>query len=109
MLEDVFGAFLGGDGVRERGFVEAAAASGDVGVVDLVGDADVVEGREALAPDALEEIAAVDEVLAAEREEVAAVGALGGGGEAEKKLGLEVIDEAAVGRAAAWWNSSIIM
>ncbi len=39
---------------------------------------------------------AVDEVLLAESEEVAAVGALGGGGEAEQELGAEARDLANV-------------
>ena len=39
----------------------------------------------------------VDEVFAAGSEQVASVGALWGSGETEKKLGLEVVDEAPVG------------
>ena len=44
-----------------------------------------------------DEIAPVDEVLAAEGEEVASVGALGGRGQSQEELGLEVVDEAPVG------------
>ncbi len=66
-------------------------------VVDLVADADVAKGYKVLALDAFEKIAPVDEVFAAEREQVASVGALWGSGETEKKLGLEVVDEAPVG------------
>ena len=81
-----FRARFGGDGVRERLLVEAGAPPRDVRVVDFVGDAEVAKGAEEAALDALDEVAAVDEVLAAEGEQVAAVGALGGGGEAEQEL-----------------------
>ncbi len=91
LLESVCGAGVRGDGGFEGLFVESGAPPGDVLVVDLVGDADVAEGYEALALDAFEKIAPVDEVFAAEREEVATVGALWGSGETEKKLGLEVV------------------
>ena len=78
--------------------VEAGVAPGDVAVVDLVRDAEVLEAAEEVLLDALDEVAAVDEVLLAEGEEVAAVGALRGGGEAEQELRAEVVDEAPVGR-----------
>ena len=89
LLESV-GAGIRGDGGFEGLFVESRAPPGDVLVVDLVGDADVVEGYEALALDAFEKIAPVDQVFAAEREQVAPGGALWGSGETEKKFGLEV-------------------
>ena len=80
-----------GDGGFEGRCVESGAPPRDVLVVDLVGDPDVAEGYEALALDAFEKIASVDEGFAAESEQVASVGALGGSGETEKKFGLEVV------------------
>jgi hypothetical protein len=47
---------------------------------------------------ALHEVAAVDEVLLAQGEEVAPVGAFRGGSEAEQELRAEVVDEAPVSR-----------
>ena len=90
LLESVCGAGVRGDGGFESFFVESGTPPGDVLVVDLVGDADVAEGYKALALDAFEKIAPVDEVFAAESEQVASVSALGGSGETEEKLGLEV-------------------
>jgi hypothetical protein len=58
----------------------------------------VPEAAEEVLFDALDEVAAVDEVLLAQGEEVAAVGALRGGGEAEEELRAEVVDEAPIGR-----------
>ena len=90
LLESVRGAGVRGDGGFEGLFLESGTPPGDVLVVDLVGDADVAEGYEALALDAFEKIASVDEGFAAESEQVASVGALWGSGETEKKFGLEV-------------------
>ena len=79
LLESVCGAGVRGDGGFDGLFVESGAPPGDVLVVDLVGDADVAEGYEALALDAFEKIASVYEVFAAEGEQVASVRcALGG-------------------------------
>jgi hypothetical protein len=55
LLEGVFGALLGGDGVRERLLVEAGASPGNVLVVDVVGNADVAEGGEKLLLDTPDE------------------------------------------------------
>ena len=66
-------------------------------VVDLVGDAEVLERAQQVAPNAVDEVATVDEVLLAERQEIAAVRALGRGGEAEEEAGPEVVDEPPVG------------
>ena len=97
LLEGVLSASLGGEGLGELLFVEAAAAPGDGGVVHLVRDAEVAEGAEQALLDAGGDVAAVDEVLLTQAEEVAAVGALGGGGEAEEEAGVEVVEDAAVG------------
>ena len=101
LLEGVAGARLRGDVVRQLLFVEAGVAPGDVPIVHLVRDAEVPEAAEEVLLDALHEVAAVDEVLLAQDEEVAPVGAFRGGGEAEQELRAEV--------AAAWWNSSTTM
>ena len=98
LLEGVSGAGLGGDVSGELLLVEAGVAPGDVPVVHLVRDAEVPEAAEEVLLDALHEVAAVDEVLLAQGEEVAPVGALRGGGEAKQELRAEVIDEAPVGR-----------
>lgn len=66
-------------------------------VVHLVGHAVITEGAQEIASDALGQVAAVDEVFAAQAQEVAAVGAFGCGGEAEEEVGFEVVDEASVG------------
>ncbi len=97
LLESVGGARLGGDRLRQCLVVEPAAPPGDVGVVHLVGHAEVVEGDQEVPADTVEEIAPVDEVLLAEGEEVAAVGPLGGGGEAEEEPRPDVVDEGPVG------------
>ncbi len=57
-----------------------------------------MERRQELLAHAIHEIAAVDEVLLAQREEVSAVAPLGCRGEAEQELRPEVSDELAVGR-----------
>ncbi len=53
---------------------------------------------EQVSPDALDQVAAVGEVLLAEREQVAPVGALRRGSEAEEEPGAEPVDEAPIGR-----------
>ena len=98
LLVGVAGAGLRRDVAGQLLFVEARVAPGDGAVVHLVGDAVVVEAAEQVAPDALDQVTAVGEVFLAEREQIAAVGALRGGGEAEEELGAEPVDEAAVGR-----------
>ncbi len=98
LLVGVSGSGLGGDVAGELLLVEAGVAPGDVPVVDLVWHAKVPEAAEEVLPDALDEVAAVDEVLLTQGEEVAAVGALRRGGEGEQELRAEVVDEAAVRR-----------
>ena len=78
--------------------VEAGVAPGDVPIVHLVRDAEVPEAAEEVLLDALHEVAAVDEVLLAQGQEVAPVGPFRGGGEAEQELRAEVVDEAPPGR-----------
>jgi hypothetical protein len=46
-----------------------------------------VEAAEQVAADSFDQVAAEDKVLLAQGQEVAAIGALGGGGEAEQELG----------------------
>ena len=98
LLEGVSGPGLGGDVSGELLLVEAGVAPGDVPIVHLVRDAEVPEAAEEVLLDALHEVAAVDEVLLAQGQEVAPVGAFRGGGEAEQELRAEVVDEAPVGR-----------
>jgi hypothetical protein len=103
LLVGVSGAVLGGDVAGELLLVEAGVAPGDVAVVHGVGHAEVAEAAEKVAADSFDEVAAVDEVLLAEGEEVAAVGALGGGGEAEEEavLGAARVEDAEPGLAEA--------
>jgi hypothetical protein len=87
LLVGVSGARLGRDVPGQLLFVEAGVAPGDVPVVHLVRDAEVAEAAEEVLLDAKGEVAAVDEILLAESEEVAAVGALGGGAMAKASRG----------------------
>ena len=64
------GARLGGNGLGEGLFVEAAAAPRDIGVVDLVRDPEVLEGAQQTVLDTCGD--------------VAATGAIGGGFESEE-------------------------
>ena len=57
-----------------------------------------MERRQQVLPHAVDEIAAIDEILLAQREQVAAVGPLGCRGQAEQELRTEVGDQLAVGR-----------
>jgi hypothetical protein len=77
--------------------IEAGASPRDVLVVHVVGDAEVAEAREEAALDRLFNVAAVDEVLAAQGKEVATVSALGRGGEAQQEARLEMVDQPPVG------------
>ena len=67
-VEGVLGAFLCLDGLGERRRVEPAAAPRDRRVVDVVGDAEVVERAQVAALDALGERALVDQVVRAQRQ-----------------------------------------
>jgi hypothetical protein len=87
LVEGVPGAGLGGDVPGQLLLVEPGVAPGDVAVVHLVRDAEVVEAAEQVAADSFDQVAAEDKVLLAQGQEVAAIGALGGGGEAEQELG----------------------
>ena len=73
LLECILGARLGGDRVRQRFFVEASVAPGDVPVVDLVRHAEISEWSEQPSADAIPEIVAIDEVLGAQGEQVAPI------------------------------------
>jgi hypothetical protein len=87
LLEGVSGPGLGGDVSGELLLVEAGVAPGDVPVVHLPPDAAVAQAAEEVLLDALDEVAAVDEVLLAESEEVAPIGPLGGGAMAKASRG----------------------
>jgi hypothetical protein len=68
-----------------------------------------VKGAQESLPDAFREVAAVDEVLLAEREQIAAVGPLRRRRQTEEEARPEVVYQPAVGGAEAWWNSSTTM
>src|SRR5262249_51633399 len=55
-------------------FVETTASPGNVAVVDVVRDSEIVEGDEQVSPDRFNHIAAVHKVLCAQCQEIAAVG-----------------------------------
>jgi hypothetical protein len=78
---------LRGDVSGELLVVEAGVAPGDVPVVHLVRDAEGPEAAEEVLIDALDEVAAVDEVLLAQGQEVAPVGAFRGGAIAKASRG----------------------
>src|SRR5262249_8575691 len=75
----------------------AGAAPGDVSVIDVVGHAEVVERGKESPSDSVPEIVTIDEVLAAQGEQVAPVRPLRGRGKAEEKLRLEVVHQPPVG------------
>ena len=56
-------------------------------------------GTSSLAPDALDQIALVDQVVAAQRQQVGAVHAIGRRGQPEQELRREVVDDPAVRRS----------
>ena len=96
LLEGVLCPFLGGDGGVEGFGIETVAPPRDVGVVDVVGNAEIMKGAQEPTLDAVDQIASVDEVFSAKSEEVPAVGSLRCGGEPEQETWLEVLDELAV-------------
>ena len=97
LVEHVLGPRPGRHRGRQRLFVEPGAAPRDVAVVDLVRHPIIMKGTQEPAGDALDQIAAVDEVLAAELEQVATIRALRGRRQAEQEAGLEVVDEPPIG------------
>ena len=96
LVQGILRSRLGGNRVGQLLLVEAGAAPGDVLVVDVVGNAVVVEGAQQSAADPLRHVAAVDEIVAAEREQITAVRALRSGGKAEQELRLEVAEHPAI-------------
>ena len=89
---------FGGSGARQFFFVKRRASPRDPRVVDLVWDAVVVEWAEQFLPDSIDEVAAIDEVVSAKRQEVSAISSLWRCGEAEQEFGGESLEDAAIGR-----------
>lgn len=97
LFEGVFGARLGRDGFGQGGLVEPPAAPGNLGILDRVGHAEIVERRQKAPVDPGPEIAFVDEVFLAEAQKVTAVAAIRRGGQAQQKAWLEMIDDPPIG------------
>jgi hypothetical protein len=106
LLEGVSGPGLGGDVSGELLLVEAGVAPGDVPVVHLVRDAEVPEAAEEVLLDALHEVAAVDEVLLAEGEEVAPSVRSGVAVRPSRNFGRKWSMRRLPVGAAAWWTSA---
>ena len=98
LLERILRSSLGRDRRRQRLLVESRAPPRNVRVVHIVWHAEVVKRREQLSANALDQIAAIDEILLAEREQIAAVAPLGRRREAQQELRVEVGDQLPVGR-----------
>ncbi len=97
MLQRVGRSRAGCNRFRERFLIEFAASPWDVRVVDLVGNSEIVERGELSPPDAVREIAPVDQILLAESQKIPAVGPLGRSGQTKEKLSTEEADEATIG------------
>lgn len=97
LVVGVAGPGLGRHVAGELLFVEARVAPGDVPVVDLVRHSEVAEAAEKVLLHALDQVAAEDQVLLAEGEQVSSVAALGSRRQAQQEPGAEVVDEAPVG------------
>ena len=93
--------------VRELALVVAAAGPADAAQVRAVGDSEVVERAEQVGAERVPEPQLRCGAAAEERADVDAVGAFGCGREAEQFARGQVIEDAPVRRASAWWNSSI--
>ena len=76
LLERILRSSLGRHRGRQRFFVETRAAPRNVRVVHIVGHAEVVKRRQQLSANALDQIAAIHQILLAEREEVAPIAPL---------------------------------
>ena len=98
LLQGVLGPTLRRDGGRQRLLVEPRAPPWDVRVVHVVRHAVVVKWREQALAYAFDQIATVDEVLLAQRQQIASVGPLRRGGQPKQELRLEVGDQLPVGR-----------
>jgi hypothetical protein len=96
LLECVLGAGFDGDAPRQLFLVKAGVSPGDIVVVDLVRHAVVSESAEETLLDSFDKIAPVDEVSFAQVQEVPTVCPLWRGGEAQKELRAEVVDQSPV-------------
>ena len=81
LLEGVLGSPLCRDSGRERLFVEPRAPPRDVRVVHVIWNAVVVKWREQAVAHALDQIASVDKILLAERQQIASIAPLRCGGQ----------------------------
>ena len=97
LFEGVLSPTLRGDSGRERLFVETCASPRDVRVVHVIWNAVVVKWREQALAHAFDQIATVDEILLAQRQQIASIGPLGCGGQPQQELWLEVGDQLPVG------------
>ena len=98
LCEHVFGALLRCQATRQFVDVEAPISPGDLAVIDGgVEDAVVVERRQQLGSDALEERAGEDQVTVAQRQDVRLVSAVRGRRQAEQEGRREVSQQTAVG------------
>ncbi len=97
LLQGVSGPRPGGQGPGQFVHVEAVAPPGDVAVVHLVGDAVIVEGAQQAFADAVAHVAAEDQILAAQGEQVGSIGAVGGGRQTQQEAGLEPGQELPIG------------
>ncbi len=69
--------------ILERLWIPTAIAPGYVSIIDQVWHSEVVERHQQLAAHTLEQVAPVDQILAAEREEVPSIGSFGSRGETQ--------------------------
>lgn len=92
LLQGVGGALLGRHMLREDFLIETAPPR-DIAVVNLVRDAEIVKWTQQTVLDALRQVSAINEIFAAECQEVTPVGALGCGGQPQQKPRLEVVDQ----------------
>lgn len=97
LVERLVRPLAGLDRTGERLGVEAAVAPGDGLEIGDVAHAPVAERHEVALADAGDQVAVEHQVVAAEAEQVGAVHAFGGGGEAQQEPGREVGDDLAVG------------
>jgi hypothetical protein len=90
LLKSVLGARLSRHSPFEGFLIESGTAPGDVGVVHLVRNTEIVEGSQVALTDARREVTAIDKVFLAEAKEITAVSPFRRGGQPKKKLWTEV-------------------
>ena len=96
LLQRVPGPGTGRNRRCQRRFIKTRRAPRDLGVIHLVRHAEIMEGRQQAPCDALMNVAAEHQVLAAERQQVAAIAALGCRGQAQEEAGCEIVEQATV-------------